>query len=52
MVVTCLIEFEKNPEGTYFAGDVVHGKITLTADKVKKVKGILSFVSLNWKIFW
>lgn len=39
MVVTCLIEFENNDSDTYWAGQTVHGKITLTADKPKRVKG-------------
>ncbi|XP_067638757.1 arrestin domain-containing protein 17-like isoform X2 [Eurosta solidaginis] len=40
MVVACLIEFDNNPLCTYFAGQIVTGKITLQADKPKQVKGI------------
>lgn len=39
MVVTCEIQFENNPEGCYFAGQVMTGKIVLSADKAKQVKG-------------
>lgn len=39
MVVTCDIQFENNPEATFYAGQVIMGKITLTADKLKQVKG-------------
>lgn len=39
MVVTCDIQFENNPQGIFYAGQVLTGKITLTADKIKQVKG-------------
>lgn len=41
MVVTCVIEFDSNPFGTYFAGQIMTGKITLQADMPKQVKGEL-----------
>lgn len=39
MVVTCDIQFENNPEATFYAGQVITGKVTLQADKIKQVKG-------------
>lgn len=39
MVVTCVIEFDNNPFGTYYGGQVIMGKVTLQADKPKQVKG-------------
>lgn len=39
MVVTCDIEFDQNPAGCYFAGQLVSGTIVLKCDKVKDVKG-------------
>lgn len=39
MVVNCDIQFENNPQGCFFAGQVLTGKIVLSADKVKQVKG-------------
>ncbi|KAM7360123.1 arrestin domain-containing protein 17-like isoform 2-T2 [Cochliomyia hominivorax] len=40
MVVTCDIEFENNPEATFYAGQMIMGKVTLTADKIKQVKAV------------
>ncbi|XP_065357332.1 arrestin domain-containing protein 17-like isoform X1 [Calliphora vicina] len=40
MVVNCLIEFENNGSDTYLAGQVVRGKVTLTADVQKQVKAV------------
>lgn len=39
MVLTCVIEFDQNPHGTYFAGQVITGKVTLKTDKIRQVKG-------------
>lgn len=41
MVVTCEVQFENNPSGIFYAGQVINGKVTLTADKIKQVKGML-----------
>lgn len=49
MVVTCDIQFENNPEATFYAGQVIAGKVTLTADKVKQVKGKLQNKMTHWK---
>ena len=40
-MVVCTIEFDNNPYGTYFAGQVVTGKVTIQSDKPKNVKGEL-----------
>uniref|UniRef100_A0A034WA43 Arrestin domain-containing protein 3 n=1 Tax=Bactrocera dorsalis TaxID=27457 RepID=A0A034WA43_BACDO len=45
MVVTCAIEFDNNPYGTYFAGQVMTGKVTLQADMPKQVKAIVLKIS-------
>lgn len=45
MVVTCSIEFDNNPYGTYFGGQIMTGKITLQADKPKQVSGIVLKIS-------
>lgn len=39
MAVTCIIEFDNNPYGTFLAGQVLTGKVTLKLDKLKLVKG-------------
>lgn len=39
MAVTCVIEFDNNPYGTFFAGQVLNGKVTLKLEKLKLVKG-------------
>lgn len=43
MVVNCVIEFDGNHCGTFFAGQVISGKVTLEADKPKQVKGTNRF---------
>ncbi|XP_013118304.1 arrestin domain-containing protein 17 [Stomoxys calcitrans] len=52
MVVTCEIQFENNPEGCYFGGQVMTGKIVLSADKVKQVKAVVlkirGFAHTSW----
>ncbi|XP_043652431.1 arrestin domain-containing protein 17 [Drosophila teissieri] len=40
MVVTCEIDFDNNPHGTYFGGQVLTGRVTLKLDKTKLVKAI------------
>ncbi|XP_037954291.1 arrestin domain-containing protein 17-like [Teleopsis dalmanni] len=40
MVVTCEIEFDNSPYGTYFAGQMLTGKITLKSEKMKQVKAV------------
>ncbi|XP_017145460.1 arrestin domain-containing protein 2 [Drosophila miranda] len=40
MTVTCEIEFDNNPHGTYFGGQVLTGRVTLKLDKVKLVKAV------------
>jgi len=39
MAVTCEIDFDNNPHGTYFGGQVLTGRVTLKLDKMKLVKG-------------
>ncbi|XP_037816108.1 arrestin domain-containing protein 17-like isoform X1 [Lucilia sericata] len=52
MVVTCDIQFENNPEATFYAGQVITGKITLTADKIKQVKAVTLKISGAAKTRW
>lgn len=47
MAVTCEIDFDNNPHGTYFGGQVVSGRVTLRLDKVKLVKGERELESEN-----
>ncbi|CAD6995998.1 arrestin domain-containing protein 17 [Ceratitis capitata] len=53
MVVTCEIEFDINPFGTFYAGQVLTGRVTLQADKPKQVKGIVLKITgcadTSWK---
>ncbi|KAH8311730.1 hypothetical protein KR044_007713 [Drosophila immigrans] len=52
MGVTCIIDFDNNPYGTYFAGQVVTGKVTLKLDKVKLAKALTlninGFAETHW----
>ncbi|XP_033167103.1 arrestin domain-containing protein 17 [Drosophila mauritiana] len=45
MTVTCEIDFDNNPHGTYFGGQVLTGKVTLKLDKMKLVKAITLNIS-------
>ncbi|XP_068156824.1 arrestin domain-containing protein 3-like [Drosophila tropicalis] len=53
MGVNCEIQFDGNPYGTYFAGQVITGKVTLKVDKVKLVKAITlninGFAETRWR---
>lgn len=40
MVVTCEISFDNNKHGTFYAGQLVSGCVTLKSDKIKEVQGI------------
>ncbi|XP_061393223.1 arrestin domain-containing protein 17-like [Musca vetustissima] len=52
MVVHCDIEFDQNPTGTYYAGQLVSGKIVLKCDKVKEAKAILLKISGSAETLW
>ncbi|ALC47980.1 CG18745 [Drosophila busckii] len=52
MGVTCVIEFDNNPHGTYFAGQVMTGKVTLRLDKVKIVKAVTLNISGFAETHW
>ncbi|XP_036225693.2 arrestin domain-containing protein 17 [Bactrocera oleae] len=52
MVVTCEIEFDNNPFGIYFAGQIMTGKITLQADMPKQVKGIVLKITGDANTSW
>lgn len=43
MVVTCEISFDNNKHGTFYAGQLVSGCVTLKSDKIKEVQGIYIF---------
>lgn len=52
MGVTCIIDFDNNPYGTYFAGQVVTGKVTLKLDKLKLARAVTlninGFAETHW----
>ncbi|XP_055848587.1 arrestin domain-containing protein 17-like [Episyrphus balteatus] len=52
MVVNCEIVFDQNPHGTYFAGQTVSGRVVLSTDKTKIIKGlalkIVGFARTKW----
>lgn len=35
----CVIVFDQNDFGTYFTGQIVSGKVIITLEKAKKLKG-------------
>lgn len=35
----CVIAFDQNDFGTYFTGQIVSGKVIITLEKTKKLKG-------------
>lgn len=39
MPTTCLITFD-NPDGVYYAGQMLHGTVALTLTSEKKVRGV------------
>ncbi|XP_060649027.1 arrestin domain-containing protein 17 [Drosophila sulfurigaster albostrigata] len=41
MVVTCDISFDNNKDGTFYAGQLVTGCVTLKSDKIKEVQAAL-----------
>ncbi|KAH8420802.1 hypothetical protein KR222_005403 [Zaprionus bogoriensis] len=53
MAITCVIEFDNNPHGTFFAGQVMTGKVTLKLDKQKLVKAVTlninGFAETQWR---
>uniref|UniRef100_A0A1I8P3Z9 Arrestin C-terminal-like domain-containing protein n=1 Tax=Stomoxys calcitrans TaxID=35570 RepID=A0A1I8P3Z9_STOCA len=52
MVVNCVIEFEQNLTGTYYAGQLVTGTVVLKSDKPKEVKAILLKISGSAEAIW
>ncbi|XP_075145128.1 arrestin domain-containing protein 17-like [Haematobia irritans] len=52
MVVNCEIQFENNPQGCYFGGQVMTGKIVLSADKVKQVKAVVLKIRGYANTYW
>jgi len=42
MVVTCEISFDNNRHGTFYAGQLVNGCVTLKCDRSKEVQGTQS----------
>ncbi|KAH8369101.1 hypothetical protein KR009_000927 [Drosophila setifemur] len=45
MTVTCEVDFDNNPHGTFFGGQVLTGRVTLKLDKMKLVKAITLYVT-------
>lgn len=39
MVVTCEISFDNNRHGTFYAGQLVSGCVTLKCDRPKEIQG-------------
>ncbi|XP_030374761.1 arrestin domain-containing protein 3-like [Scaptodrosophila lebanonensis] len=52
MTVTCEIEFDDNPRGTYFAGQTLSGRVILTTNKVKHVKAISLTINGHAETRW
>lgn len=47
MVVTCEISFDNNKHGTFYAGQLVSGCVSLKADKIKEVQGIYIHIQID-----
>ncbi|XP_036329503.1 arrestin domain-containing protein 5 isoform X2 [Rhagoletis pomonella] len=49
----CIIMFDQNEFGTYFTGQIVSGKVVVTLEKSKKLKGIklqiCGFAACQWR---
>ncbi|XP_037942937.1 arrestin domain-containing protein 17-like [Teleopsis dalmanni] len=52
MVVSCVIEFDNSSSDTYFADQILKGKVILNADKPKKIKAVVvkiaGFANIKW----
>ncbi|XP_011209310.2 arrestin domain-containing protein 17 [Bactrocera dorsalis] len=49
----CVVVFDQNDFGTYFTGQIVSGKVIITLEKTKKLKGIklqvCGFAACQWR---
>ncbi|XP_017848713.1 arrestin domain-containing protein 17 isoform X2 [Drosophila busckii] len=52
MPIECLISFDNNPQGVYYAGQELSGIVDLSVDASKRIKGIHVTVSGYAKIRW
>ncbi|XP_002070386.2 arrestin domain-containing protein 17 [Drosophila willistoni] len=52
MPIECLISFDNNPQGVYYAGQELSGVVELSVDATKRIKGIHVTVSGYAKIRW
>ncbi|XP_032289504.1 arrestin domain-containing protein 17 isoform X2 [Drosophila virilis] len=52
MPIECLISFDNNPQGVYYAGQELSGVVDLSVDATKRIKGIHVTVSGYAKIRW
>ncbi|XP_032593465.1 arrestin domain-containing protein 17 isoform X2 [Drosophila grimshawi] len=52
MPIECLISFDNNPQGVYYAGQELSGVVDLSVDANKRIKGIHVTVSGYAKIRW
>ncbi|KAH8336478.1 hypothetical protein KR074_000579 [Drosophila pseudoananassae] len=52
MPIECLISFDHNPQGVYYAGQELSGVVDLCVDTTKRIKGIHVTVSGFAKIRW
>jgi len=39
MPIECLISFDNNPQGVYYAGQELSGVVDLSVDATKRIKG-------------